>query len=309
MPRTRPCWNRECEVNVFGGMRMAGLVLASAILGSLAGCGLVPSPELSEPGPVEVDRPTGAGELVLRVESRGGLLPPLERERQLPSISIYGDGLVLVPAPVDASFPGPAGYGLESFTIEAGLLDDIVSTAEGIGLDGEDRHLAQEGPEFVADAGATTVTVVTGAGHHVTSADALFDTAETDTPARTQLRDFVERLFALRPTDGALEPYEPDAYRVFVAAPDPGFGGDLPDAAPVAWPFPEPLAAWGEMLPPDGLSVDVRCRVLSAAELADTFDLLRAATSVTVVVDQTDEEAIVAYRPLLPDEEGCAAQG
>jgi hypothetical protein len=290
-------------------MRMAGFVLASSILGSLAGCGLLPSPEQSEPDRGEVDRPTGAGALVLRVESLGGLLPPLERERQLPSISIYGDGMALVPAAFDGSFPGPAGYALESFTIEAGLLDDIVATGAGIGLEGEDRHLAQEGPDFVADAGATTVTLVTASGQHVTSADALFDAAEADTAARTQLRDFVERLFALRPTDGGLAPYEPDAYRVFVAAPDPGFGADLPDAAPIGWPFSEPLAAWGEAMPADGLSVDVRCRVVPVAELADAFEVLRAATSVTVVVDEADEEAIVAYRPLLPDEEGCAAQG
>jgi hypothetical protein len=289
-------------------MRMAGVVLASAILGSLAGCGLVPSPEPSEPGRAQVDRPTGAGELVLRVESRGGLLPPLERERQLPSISIYGDGLVLVPAPVDASFPGPAGYELQGFTIDAGLLDDIVTAAVSIGLAEGDRHLAQEGPEFVADAGATTITVVTGSGHHVTSADALFETAESDTPARTQLRDFVERLFALQPTEVGLAPHEPDAYRVFVAAPDPGFGAELPVAPPVAWPFSEPLADWGEALPADGLSVDVRCLVVPLTELADAFEVLRAVTSVTVVVDRAGEEAIVAYRPLLPDEEGCPAE-
>ena len=301
--------NHEPGVGVIGGMRIAGVVLASTLLGSLAGCGVVPTPEPSEPRQVEIARPTGAGELVLRVETRGGLLPPLERERQLPSISIYGDGQVLVPAPVDASFPGPAGYGLESFTIEAGLLDDIVAAAVSIGLRGEDRHLAEEGPDFVADAGATTVTLVAGGGRHVTSADALFDVGDADTPARTQLRDFVDRLFALRPTEGGLVPYEPDAYRVFVADPDPGFGAELPDAPPVAWPFPEPLGAWGEALPDDGLSVDVRCRILAVAELADALEVLLAATSVTVVVDQADQEAIIAYRPLLPDEEGCATEG
>ncbi len=285
-------------------MRLARTLLPSALLWSLTGCGVTPL----EPSPtdaVRIDRPTAADELVLRVESRGGLLPPLERERQVPSISVYGDGLVLVPAPVDGSFPGPAGYALEMFRIEAALLDDIVAAALDIGLRGLDRHLPQEGPDFVADAGATTITLVADGGHHVTSADALFDVADDDTTARTQLRAFVDRLLALRPTDGGLPPYEPDAYRVFVAATDPGFAPDLPDAVPVAWPFGNALAAWGERLPADGLSVDVRCRVLTAAEMADAFDVLRAATAATVVMDRADEEAIVAYRPLLPDEEGC----
>jgi hypothetical protein len=151
------------------------------------------------------------------------------------------------------------------------------------------------------------ITAVTGRGHHVTSADALFD-AEADTPARTQLRDFVERLFALQPTEVGLAPHEPDAYRVFVAAPDLGFCAELSDAAPVAWPFSEPLASWGAALPADGLSVDVRCLMVPLTELADAFDFLRAATSVTVVVDEAGEEAIVVYRPLLPDEEGCPAE-
>jgi hypothetical protein len=289
-------------------MRFPEVVLTWALAGSLAGCGLGPQPEPSPSDPVAVEWPKGADELVLRIETRGGLLPPLERERQLPSISVYGDGLVLVPAPVDASFPGPAGYELQGFKIDADLLDDIVTAAVSIGLSGEDRHLAQEGPEFVADAGATTITVVTGSGHHVTSADALFETAEADTPARTQLRDFVERLFTLQPTEVGLAPHEPDAYRVFVAAPDPGFGAELPVAPLVAWPFSEPLADWGEALPADGLSVDVRCLVVPLTELADAFEVLRAVTSVTVVVDQAGEEAIVAYRPLLPDEEGCPAE-
>lgn len=294
-------------VRVCDSMHKPRAVLAWVLLASVIGCG-VTQPEES-PGPGQAERPTDAGELVLRVEIRGGLQPPLERERQLPAISIYGDGAVLMPAPVDAMFPGPAGYELDAFRIEADLLDEVVAAALAMGLHGEDRHLAQEGPAFVADAGATTVTLVTDDGRHVTTADALFETADTDTPARTQLRAFVERLYALRPTDAAPARYEPATYRVYVAAPDPGFGSDPAAAEPVAWPFPEPLDDWGEPLPADGLSVDVRCEVITAAELADVFEVLRAARATTIVMDLARDQAIVAYRPLLPDEEGCAAGG
>jgi hypothetical protein len=104
----------------------------------LVGCG--------EPEPSPISRPTAADELVVRVETLGGLLPPLESERGLPSISIYGDGLVLVPGAVPGIFPGPAGYALDAFRIDADLLDQIVASALGIGLRGADRRIEQEGP-------------------------------------------------------------------------------------------------------------------------------------------------------------------
>lgn len=215
-------------------MRTPGVLLASALLGSLVGCGGPQPTATTDPGLVE--RPTGADELVLRVENRGGLQPPLERERQLPAMSIYGDGLVLVPKPVDLNFPDPAGYELDAFRIEAALLDDIVAAGVAVGLRQEDCHVAQEGPDFVADAGATTITLVAAAGRHVTGADALFDAADPDTAERTQLRDFVERLYGLRPADAALERHEPEAYRVYVAAPDPGFGPIRPSRHPSTGP-------------------------------------------------------------------------
>jgi hypothetical protein len=298
--------NLPTAVVVYDGMRTPGVLLASALLGSLVGCGGPQPTATTDPG--LVGRPTGTDELVLRVENRGGLQPPLERERQLPAMSIYGDGLVLVPRPLDPNFPNPAGYELDAFRIEAKLLDDIVAAGMAVGLRGEDRHVAQAGPDFVADAWATTITLVTAAGRHVTGADALFDADDPDTAERMQLRDFVERIFGLRPADAALGRHEPEAYRVYVAAPDPGFGADPAIEAPVDWPFPDALAEWGEALPADGLSVDVRCRVLTVAELADALDVLRAATTTTVVVDGAGEQAIVAYRPLLPDEEGCGAE-
>ena len=252
--------------------------------------------------PTTVERPTGVGELVVRVHTAGGLLPPLERERQLPEISIYGDGLVLVPAPLRDIFPGPAGYALQSFRIEADLLDDIVADAVAIGLRGPDRYLEQEGPEFVADAGATTVTVVTDGSPHVTTADVLFD--ETTSQERQLLAEFVSKLHELQTGAGDLAISEPSRLRVYIAAPDPGFGPDVELGDEVAWPFAEPLASWGEPMPPDGLSVDVRCRVVEGDELDAALPVLQFATSATIVVSG-DERRILAHRPLLPDEDGC----
>jgi len=269
-------------------------MLWAAIAMALVACG--------QSAPTAIARPTEAGELVVRVETRGGLLPPLERERQAPEISIYGDGLVIVPAPFRDIFPGPAGYDLEAFRIEPGLIDDIVAEAAAIGLRGASRRIEQPGPEFVADAGATTITIVTEGQTHVTSADALFDTDSTQ--ERALLADFVGRLRALRATADGITPYEAAATRVYVAVPDPGFGPDLELGEEVEWPFDDPLATWGEPIPPDGLSVDVRCRVVRSEELKAGVPVLEAANVATVVVDGTDRR-IVALRPLLPDEDRC----
>jgi hypothetical protein len=265
------------------------------------GIGSTATSSTATPGPVA--RPTDPGELVLRIESGGGLLPPLGRERQLPSLSIYGDGLVLVPRP-QAAEVDPAGSEVAAFRLEAELVDEIVIAAREVGLRGADRQLPQEGPEFTADAGATIVTVVADGARHVTSADALFDAAD-ESDERELLLRFVERLLALTPPAGGLDPYLAPSYRVFVAAPDPGFGPELEDAVPAAWPFDEPLATWGEPIPPDGLTVDARCGVVDEATFADALAALRGATVQTVVEDEVGDRAIVAWRPILPDEAGC----
>jgi hypothetical protein len=270
-----------------------GLVPAIA----LAACSF----EAADPTPVS--RPTAPGELLVRVETVGGLLPPLDAQRSVPAISIYGDGLVLVPATVPDIFPGPAGQELEAFHVGAGVLDEIVAAAGVAGLHGPERRVEQEGPEFVADGGATVITVVSNGQRHVTVADGLFD-VEPGTPLRRALADFVRRLVELRNTATDVVSYEPSAVAVFVAAFDEAFVPDPQMVTRVEWPFADPLATWGEPVPPDGLSVDVRCRVVDGDELDLLRDALRTLTTTTVVV-QDSEERILAWRPLLPDEASC----
>jgi hypothetical protein len=227
------------------------------------------------------------------------MLPPLEAERRLPEISIYGDGSVLVPAQV-AEVPGPAGYDLESFHIDGGRLDQIVSTAQSVGLRGPERRLEQEGPQFVADAGYTVVTVAAHGARHVTRAAALFD-APDGSRERQSLAQFVEDLRALRGADRAK--YQPTMLAVYVAAPDPGFQPDPASAQEVEWPFADPLSTWGQPVPP--IMIPARCAVVSGDVLEAALPSLRAATSATVFVDAVGDRAIVAVRPLLPDEDAC----
>lgn len=259
----------------------------------------------AETGPPSISRPTAADELIVRVETLGGLLPPLESERRLPSISIYGDGLVLVPSPVPDIFPGPAGYALDAFRIDADLLDDIVSNALEIGLRGADRRIEQEGPEFVVDGGATVITVVANGARHTTTVDALFDTAASS-QGRQSLSGFVERLLELGTTAAPdMGPYTPTSVAVYVASPDPGFSPDVGSQPDAQWPFEPPLTTWGEAMPPEGLSVDVRCAVVAGADLSAALPALLEATVATPFVDDTGERRILAWRSLLPDETSC----
>ena len=274
-------------------MRVLPVVLCAAI-GALVACG--------EPDPAPVERPTGAGELVVRVERLESLLPPLELQRQVPEISVYGNGLVLVPGPGRDLFPGPAGYPLEAFHINPDPLDRIVARAVAVGLQGPDRRIEQTGPDFVADSGALRITVVTDGARHVTTAAEFFD-PETS-PQLRELATFLDDLLALRGAD-LVTRYEPAAVRVFLALLDPGFGLDLEGGAKLEWPLLAPIATWGDPLPPDGQSAEPRCGIVRGEELAVLWPVLEAATSTTVVVDAAGDERLIAYRVLLPDEDGC----
>lgn len=248
---------------------------------------------------VPIHRPTGAADLVIRVETVGAMLPPLEAERRLPEISIYGDGSVLVPAQIP-DVPGPAGYDVESFQIESKVLDDIVAAAQTVGLRGPERRLEQEGPQFVADAGYTVVTVAADGARHVTRAAALFDVPD-GSQERQSLARFVEDLRTLRGADAAQ--YQLTKLAVYVATPDPGFQPDAELAQDVEWPFAIPLSTWGEPVPP--IMVSTRCAVVSGEVLEAALPTLRAATSTTVFVDAVGDRGVVAVRPVLPDEAGC----
>lgn len=276
-------------------MRLPPSLLFASLMLALSACG--------QPAPTPVERPTAAGELVVRIETSGGLLPPLERQRQVPAISIYGDGLVIVPAPARDVFPAPAGYELAAFRIDPTLLDDIVAEAVAVGLRGPERRVEQPGPDFVADGGATVITVVSDGQRHVTTGDALFD-VDPSTEERRLLSGFVRKLLALPGQADEVGPYEAAAVRVSTALPDLGFGPEFEEIDEVDWPFADPLATWGEPIPPDGLSVDPRCRVVSGVELEAALPMLRAATVATIVVEG-EGRRIIAYRPLLPDEAGC----
>lgn len=134
-------------------------VLAAACAGARAsGTGTPPGGAISHP--------TGPTDLILRVETRGGLLGPEAAVQIPPSFSLFGDGTVVVPGAEPMIFPGPALPTFTSFHLTEAGVQAILRAARDAGLLGPSRRVGGIG---LPDVGITTVTVVAGGATHVTT--------------------------------------------------------------------------------------------------------------------------------------------
>jgi hypothetical protein len=245
--------------------------------------------------------PAAAEGLVLRVEYTGGFLTPPMLAGRLPIVSVYADGRMITEGPVAAIYPGPALPDVQVQTIEAGAVQDLVDRAVAAGV-GETSDL---GTPPVADATSTRFTVVTADGTFVREAYALWETpmegsgltAEQDA-ARAKLAALLSALTEETTEGSGTQAYEPDAIGAIVSPwADPGDG--LPQHE-VAWPGP---ALPGE---PTGGPMDVSCVVAAGAQARAILDAAGAATAATPWVTPEGTRWSVTFRPLLPDESGCA---
>jgi hypothetical protein len=245
--------------------------------------------------------PPGAGDaVVLRVASAGGFVPPDLLIGRIPQVSVYADGRVIFNGPVPAIHPGPALPNLQWGTVSPAVLRQLLGRAVAAGV-GPGTDFGQPG---VADAPTTEVTVVTAAGERTVGVVALRE-ARPDDPqltkaqqrARAKLRTFVDQLddMAFGLQDGKPQQYRPQALAAIV---QPAVETDAP--APVApWPGP---ALPGEKMSPQ---LDLSCLTVTGAELDA---VLAAATKAHANTpwDWAGTSYSVRFRPLLPDETGCA---
>ena len=93
-------------------MRRPLLLLALLALG-LSSCGGLldgdgPGPGDDPTDPPGIDHPTGPDQLVLRIDSGGGFVPPEFLLTDLPDLSLLGDGRLVVLGPQIEIYPGPA---------------------------------------------------------------------------------------------------------------------------------------------------------------------------------------------------------
>lgn len=280
-----------------GAALAVGLLLA-------AGCGSSPGTEgAGGTGAVTttvttvttaVDRPTGAGDVVIQVMDSGGLQVIEEKVATVPRATVLGDGTLITPAPRDAAYPGPALAPLQAVKLSGGDVDGLVRRAGELGLLRERLTYGQPG---LADASATEVTITV---RGITYRQQAYDLTEeynvlgADLDHRRALRSFVDAVTASRAgavpwTPTAVAVYQVDRYTV-----DP----DRKLGPPVSWP----AGRLPTLTPPTAATQP--CVTVEGPELATLLPLLAKATAITTW-SASGATRYLAFRPILPGQPRC----
>jgi hypothetical protein len=294
-------------------MRSAGPALAAVLVLGLTACAEGTGGPGAQPSPTTTAQlPDDPAALVLRVEHTGGFMTPDSLAARLPLVSVYADGRVISEGPVAAIYPGFAWPNVQVRQLAPEQVQELVDRA----LDAGVADTADLGTPPLADAASTRFTVVTAGETFVREAYALAEAVGVDgltdeqEAARAELSALLGELTGVgQPGDGSPQSYEPVAVAAVVRPwtpleddVDDGIDMDL-GAPPVRWPGP-PLP--GEPLGP---LPDLTCAVAEGEEAAA---LRTAAGEANVLTPWTTSDGAtwsVTFRPLLPDETGCADLG
>jgi hypothetical protein len=281
-------------------------VLSIVLFLALAACAEAPIDPGNGGG---IDHSTSGDEVLVKISHEGGFVPIEWTYTNLPILSLYGDGTLVLPGPQIELYPGPALPAISRRQIEeAGIqaiLEVAIDTIEDVPADLDDL-----GSTGIADASTTVIRVSGGGVDRTIRAYALAELTERpdgmperEYRARVALLELVTELTGLDAwlPDGSVgseRPYVASAARVYV-----GPYRDVDDLAqePIAWPLDDGLVGFGG--PGDG-SEGFRCDVVRGADWAAVRDVASSANELTPWTDEGEEYSIL-FRPLLPDETGC----
>lgn len=257
-----------------------------------------------------IKHPTGAKEVVLRIELRGGFVMPITSATRIPSFTLYGDGCYIVEGPVMAIYPGPALPNLQQGCLTEDGVQQVLRAAQEAGLlDGD----VSDTIDIIADAATTVFTVRANGKTLVTSVYAFGDADSTLLTAeqaarRAKLQAFIESL----PGNGNLidddlvsqpeQAFDFDRLQVIVM-PGAPYGSEGIEQGTIEWPLAQGLAEFGESI---SFVPGATCGVVSGADLALLKDALNAANTETIWTSDGAKFTVVAL-PLLPDQQGCSA--
>jgi hypothetical protein len=277
--------------------RVAGLGVAALLVLGLTACA-----ERGESGgrsgvPTSAEAAATDG-LVLRIEQTGGFVAPSTIAGRLPLVSVYADGRMITEGPVIAIYPGPALPNLQVAELDPGAVQDLVDRALAAGV----AETADLGSPPVADAPSTRFTLVTTEATYVREVSALQESPEgsgltaEQREARSRLSDLLSSVSD--PAGAGTTPYEAESVAAVVSPwVDPQDGLVQPE---LPWPGP---ALPGEST---GGPTDVTCVTAIGAEAAAMTEAARAGNAATPWVTGDGQRWSVTFRPLLPDETGCA---
>lgn len=301
---------------------LAGLLITVAACAAGGGVVVTPAPTdampstspraTGTPGPsAAIAHLSGATDLVLRIDTGGGLVPIGFFLTHLPAVSVYGDGRVVTQGPQIEIYPGPALPNLQASRISEAGLQRILGAARDAGLLGPDATYPYPG---IMDAATTTFVVGADGATHSTSAYALGigQDAVGITPREAALR---AKLAAFSGQMGDLSawlssdvvaaeaPFAFETVRILVTPGEPTTTDAGITPTVVDWPLAEPLASAG--VPLEGIGQPgTRCVLVTGDDLATVRPLLEAANQLTYLRSAGSTWAM-SLRPLLPDEVGC----
>jgi hypothetical protein len=296
--------------------RTLGVVTAVAALLLLTGCGqrgsAVPMPYTAPAQSPSAELPSDDSALVLRVEHVGGFVPPGALVSRLPAYSLYADGRLITDGPVPAIYPGPALPNVQVQRLDDATVQALLDRAAVAGI-GDTTDL---GSPPVADMPSTRFTLTTAEGTVVREVYALSEhvfegdgaeagLTEEQAAGRARLRDLLTALFDVGRQPGPdgqppVEAYVPSAV-AGIATPwvDPEDDLTHPEQP---WPGPdlpgEPVAG----------PLEVGCVVATGEQANAVLAAAAPANAATSWVSAGGRWSVM-FRPLLPDESGCADLG
>jgi len=298
--------------------RVRRIIASALILGTaaiLGACTTGPGPSPTSPAGAPSPVPTGtpsptvaAVKLLLRVTSEGGFIGPAANLAAVPTISVYADGRIMSPGPVDTMYPGPLLPPVAIKDVGPGGVQAIVAAIKAAGLDKPSADGGGGNPDtgttvFVVNLDGTPVTTRIGLGGGPGGPGIPGVGGGSPDPSRAAAQQLLDRLndpgetWGSSPTTSTLVP---TAYRVYVAPGAPA--GDGTTTAPaIAWPLSTPLDAFGVPAVPDRGIAGLRQGAVFGADAVTLGPVLASASAISAF--SSGGKLYTLYvRPLLPDE-------
>lgn len=288
-------------------MTLPRSALAVALVLGLAGCAERDTGSPQDAGsPTSAQLPADPSAVVLRVEYVGGFVTPDSLAARLPLVSVHADGRVISEGPVAAIYPAFAWPNVQVRQIPAAQVQELVDRALAAGV----SDTADLGAPPLADAPSTRFTVVTAGETFVREAYALAEAVGQDglTPeqeaARAELGALRDELTGVaQPGDGSPESYDPASVAVVVRPWTPlEDDGTDPALEQSSRPWPGPPLP-GELL---GSLPHLTCVLAGGEQAAAVRAAAADANALTPWTTPDGAHWSVTFRPLLPDETGCA---